>query len=313
MRAFCRSRPALDAHGAEWVAGDVTDPSALARAARGCDAAVHAAALYSYDRRARAEMEAVNVGGTRALLDACARASVRRVVVTSSSATCGPVPGRPATEADRPPEWELSVPYKRTKLAAERVALAAAGRDGLEVVCVNPTTVVGEGDARPTPSGKLLRDLVEGRIDAYLRRGGINVVSVLDVASGHALALEHGRSGRRYILGGDDLSLRDAFAIALDAVGRRPPRWPLPWAPVYGLAIAADALSRLTGRPPRMLVRDEVLLSRMPLHFSSERARRELGYEPRPAARALADAARWFDARRARRPAGLLSFAALSR
>ncbi|MGH3411771.1 MAG: NAD-dependent epimerase/dehydratase family protein [Marmoricola sp.] len=316
VRAYCRHEPPAAAGADEWVRGDVTDRPALARAARGCDAAVHAAALYSYDRRATAEMEAINVGGTRALLDACAGAGVRRVAVTSSSATCGPVPGRPATEEDGPPEWELRVPYKRTKLAAEHLALAAAGRDGLEVVCVNPTTVVGEADTRPTPSGQLLRDLVQGRIDAYLHGGGINVVSVLDVARGHALALERGRSGARYILGGDDLSLRDAFAIVLQAVGRRPPRWPLPWAPIYGLAVAADLVGRLTGHPPRMLNRDEVLLSRVPLHFSSDRARRELGYEPRPAAEALTAAARWFAQRSAehaaaggasplgRRPAG---------
>ncbi|MGH2875399.1 MAG: NAD-dependent epimerase/dehydratase family protein, partial [Solirubrobacteraceae bacterium] len=279
VRAFCRHEPPAHARASEWHAGDLTDHEAVARAAGGCRLAVHAAALYSYERSRAAQMEAVNVGGTRALLEACARAGVQRVLVTSSSATCGPVPGRQATEADSPPDWELRVPYKRTKLSAERLAQAAT-RDGLDVVCVNPTTVVGEGDTRPTPSGKLLRDLVEGRIDAYLRRGGINVVSVRDVAHGHALALEHGRSGRRYILGGDDLSLREAFAIALEAVGRRPPRWPLPWAPVYGLAVAADAVGRLVGHQPRMLVRDEVLLSRVPLHFSSARARRELGYEP---------------------------------
>jgi dihydroflavonol-4-reductase len=296
VRAFCRSEPPAAANATEWVAGDVRDLAALRAAAAGCECAVHAAALYSYARADARSMEEINVHGTRNLLEACARAGVRRVLVTSSSATCGPVRGRPACESDRPPAWELAVPYKRTKLAAERLALdaVAAGRD---VICVNPTTTVGPGDLKPTPSGKMIRDLVAGRMRGCLRGAGLNVVSVADVACGHRLALERGRSGERYILGGEDMWLREAFAAALRAVGRRPPRISLPWAPVYGAAVALAWLLRLADREPGLLVADEVRLARLPLFFSSEKARRELGYRPGPAAAALEAAARWFAAR----------------
>jgi dihydroflavonol-4-reductase len=254
---------------------------------------VHAAALYSYRRADAPLMEAVNVEGTRNVVEASRSAGVRRLLVTSSSATCGPVAGRPATELDGPPEWELVVPYKRTKLAAERLALAAAG-DGLDVICVNPTTVVGPGDRQPSPSGKMIRDLVEGRMYGYLRGSGINVVAVEDVARGHALALAGGRSGERYILGGDDLPVEEAFAIALAAVGRKPPRFAVPWPLVYGAAQATDVAMRLAHREPKLLILDEVRLARLPLFFSSDKARAELGYAPGPAADALAAAARWF-------------------
>jgi dihydroflavonol-4-reductase len=272
----------------------VTDGPALARAVRGCEGVVHAAALYSYSRVDAAAMEAVNVQGTSNVLEAAARGGVRRVLVTSTSATCGPVPGRPANENDSPPRWELRVPYKRTKLAAERNALKAGA------ACVNPTTVVGAGDRSPTPSGKMIRDLVEGRIGGYMRGGGLNIVAVEDVARGHALALEHARPGERYILGGDDLRLRDVFAYALKALGRSAPRLAVPWSAAYGAAVLAGAAGRLIGREPRLLVLDEVRLARLPLFFSSAKARDELGYVSRPAADALAAAASWFGERRAR-------------
>jgi dihydroflavonol-4-reductase len=291
VRAFCRSEPAVS----DWVRGDVTDPDAITRACEGCEAVVHTAALYSYSRTDAPQMEAVNVEGTRNVLDAADRAGIRKVLVTSSSATCGPVAGRPATEQDGPPAWELRVPYKRTKLAAERIALDRGA------VCVNPTTVVGPEDRGPTPSGKMIRDLVEGRIRAYMRGAGINVVAVEDVARGHALALARGTPGERYILGGEDLSLHHAFTLALEAVGRLPPRVPVPWFGAYGAALVADAIGHLTGREPSLLILDEVRLARVPLFFSSDKARSQLAYVPRPAAEALGAAARWFAARRATR------------
>ena len=294
VRAFCRSAPPPGARVAEWICGDVTDGPAVARAARGCEAVIHAAALYSYSRADARAMEAVNVDGTRNVLEAATRGGIVRVLLTSTAATCGPVRGRPATERDDPPRWELGVAYKRTKVAAERLALSAGA------TCVNPTTVVGTGDRRPTPSGKMIRDLVEGRIGGYMRRGGLNVVSAEDVARGHALALERARPGERYILGGEDLWLRDVFALALKALGRSAPRLAVPWSAAYGAAVLADAVGRLIAREPRLLVLDEVRLARMPLFFSSAKARAELGYTSRPAADALAAAATWFCERLAR-------------
>ncbi len=294
VRAFCRSQPPPGARVAEWVCGDVTDGPAVARALRGCQAVVHTAALYSYSRVDALAMESVNVEGTRNVLEAGARAGIGRVLVTSSSATCGPVAGRPATEQDSPPRWELHVPYKRTKLSAERLALSAGA------ACINPTTVVGAGDRLPTPSGRMIRDLVEGRIRGYLRGAGLNIVAVEDVARGHALALERARPGERYILGGDDLWLREVFTLALKALGRRGPRLAVPWTAVYGAAVVADAAGRLVNREPRLLVLNEVRLARLPLFFSSAKARRELGYVSRPAADALSAAAQWFGERLAR-------------
>src|SRR5581483_1246033 len=144
---------------------DLLDRPALERAVRGCEAVVHVAALYSYTADGRA-LERVNVDGTRALLEASVRAGVRRFLFTSTAGTCGPVPRRRATEADAPPAWELSVPYKRTKLAAERLVLAAAAR-GLEAVVVNPTTPVGDGDRRPTPTGAMIANVARRRYRGF--------------------------------------------------------------------------------------------------------------------------------------------------
>ncbi len=173
----------------DWV--DVRDGLALERAVRGCEAVVHVAALYSFTASA-SEIEAVNVGGTRNVIAACRAAGVRRLVHTSSAGTCGPVEGRAPAEEDSPPPWELGVPYKRTKLEAERLVLAAA-LDGLEALSVNPTTPIGEGDDAPTPTGRMVRAVACGRYRATLRSGGLNLVDVRDVARGHVLALERGR------------------------------------------------------------------------------------------------------------------------
>jgi len=261
---------ALDEAGhavrSEWA--DVRDPAALLRAVEGSDAVVHVAALYSYSAPAR-ELEEVNVGGTENVIAACRAAGVRRLVYTSSAGTCGPVPGRPATEDDRPPSWELRVPYKRTKLEAEQLVLAAAS-NGLEALCVNPTTPIGEGDDVPTPTGSMVRRVASGRYRATLRSGGLNLVDVHDVARGHVLAVEHGRIGERYILGGTDLTLEEVFALIARAAGRRPPRLRVPHA-------AARALGLLG-----LANRHEVALARLPAWFSSAKARLELGYEPSP-------------------------------
>jgi dihydroflavonol-4-reductase len=274
------------------VVGDVVGAEAVAQAADGCDAIFHLAALYSYARRDAAAMLRVNIEGTRAVLDAAARVGVKRVVMTSSCATCGPVPGRPATEDDHPPAWELGIAYKRSKIDSEELAFAAA-RDGLDVVVVNPTTPVGPGDARPTPTGAMVAGVASGRIRAYTATA-INVVDVRDVAAGHLLAHERGRSGERYLLGGEDVSLRDAFAMIARHAGRTPPRVGVPWRFALGAAWAADRGLRLVGREPKLLNLDETRLARLPMTFSCAKAQRELGYTFRPADEAFADAVAWF-------------------
>jgi dihydroflavonol-4-reductase len=258
---------------------DLLDPDGLDRVLRGCDALVHVAALYSYERADEDALARVNIEGTRTILAAAARAGVRRIVHTSTAGTCGPVAGRPATEADGPPEWELTVPYKRTKLEAERLALAA------EAIVVNPTTPVGDGDLRPTPTGAMVRGVAAGRIRGYVPTTGLNVVDVRDVALGHALALEHGRPGERYLLGGTDISLGDLFALIAEIAGRPRPRLRVP----YSAARAAAALGFVN--------RNEVALARLPMFFSSEKAERELGYRPGPIEPALARAVTGYVAR----------------
>jgi len=239
---------------------DLLDGAGLERAMRGCDAVLHVAALYSYDRRDEAGLARVNIEGTKTVLGAAARAGVGRIVHTSTAGTCGPVAGRPATEDDGPPDWELAVPYKLTKLAAERLALAAGA------VVVNPTTPVGEGDTRPTPTGRMIRGIARGRYLGYVPTTGLNVVDVRDVAAGHVLALEHGRPGERYLLGGEDVWLGDFFAAVAAAAGRPRPRLRVPYAAVR----AAAAL--------RLVNANEAALARLPMFFISERAERELGY-----------------------------------
>jgi dihydroflavonol-4-reductase len=266
---------ALEAAGHEVAREfvDVRDGPGITRAMQDCDAVVHVAALYSYTADA-AEMEAVNVEGTRNVVAACRAAGVGRLVHTSTAGTCGPVAGRAATEEDEPPDWELAVPYKRTKLAAERLVLAAAD-DGLDALCVNPTTPVGEGDTAPTPTGRMVRGVGSGRYRATLRSGGLNLVDVRDVARGHVLALDRGRPGERYLLGGVNLTLAEAFALIARAAGRRPPRLRLPYAAARALALAGVAN------------RNEVALARLPAWFDSGKAQRELGYEPGPIEPAL--------------------------
>ena len=249
----------------EWI--DLADRGRLRAAIAGCDSVFHLAALYSYDATMAAH-ERVNVEGTRTVVELCQELGVRRLVHTSTCGTCGPVPGRPATEEDFPPAWELAVAYKRTKLAAERIVLDAA-RNGLDAVVVNPTTPVGDGDRVPTPTGRMVEGVASGRYRAYVDTG-INIVDVRDVARGHLLAWERGRCGERYLLGGADLSLADVFAVIAELAGLRRPRLRVPHAVARGLAHAGLAN------------RDEVLLARLPMYFSWAKAARDLGSSPGP-------------------------------
>jgi dihydroflavonol-4-reductase len=245
---------------------DLEDAEGLRRAVAGCDAVFHVAALYSYD--APGELfDRINVDGTRNVVEACLKQGVQRLVHTSTAGTCGPVPGREATEEDGPPDWELAVPYKRTKLAAERLVLAAAAQ-GLDAVVVNPTTPVGPGDRKPTPTGRMIAGVATGRIPAYLAGTGLNVVDVRDVARGHILAYEMGARGERYLLGGENLALSELFARIASIAGRPAPRIRIPYA-----AARLAATVRLANP-------DEVRLARVPMYFSSEKAQTKLGYMP---------------------------------
>lgn len=247
---------------------DLLDAPALERVMDGCEAVVHVAALYSYEAPEEA-LRRANVDGTRNVLEAAARAGVRRLVHTSTAGTCGPVEGRRATEADAMPAWEQSVPYKRTKLAAERLALIAGA------VVVNPTAPMGAGDERPTPTGRMVAGVARRRLRGYLPGTGLNVVDVRDVARGHSLALEHGRAGQRYLLGGVDMPLGELFARIAALAGVSPPSVRVP----YALVQAAAAVG--------LINRHEVRLARLPMYFDSAKAERELGYRAGPVEPAL--------------------------
>ena len=284
----------LRAISVESAIGDLTDAPSLQRAVEGCEAVFHAAADYRLWVPDPQAMYRANVEGTRNLLEAARRAGVRRIVYTSSVACIGlPSDGTAGTE-DTPVSLESMVGhYKRSKFLAEQVALEAAAA-GAPVVIVNPAAPVGPRDIKPTPTGQILLDAALGRTPAYVDTG-LNIVHVDDVAAAHVLAFHHGRIGERYILGGENLPLRDILIEITRLAGRSPPRVKLPHGLVLPIAYLAEGFARLSGRSTRVTV-DSVRMARKRMYFSSEKAMRELGYGYRPAHLAFADALEWFRA-----------------
>jgi dihydroflavonol-4-reductase len=278
----------------EVVEGDLLVPASLSAAVAGCELLHHVAADYRLWVPRPEVLYETNVQGTGQLLRAAAAAGVRRIVYTSSVATLGSNPdGSPADE-DTPVALEQMVGhYKRSKYLAEAAVMALVREQGLPVVIVNPSTPVGPGDIKPTPTGRLVRDAAAGRIPAFVDTG-LNIVHVDDVALGHLLAEAHGQVGRRYVLGGENLSLREILAIIAGCTGRPAPRIELPRAPLYPLAWLAETYARLTGGPEPQLTLDGLRMSRKRMWFRSTRAASELGYRARPAREALADAVAWF-------------------
>jgi dihydroflavonol-4-reductase len=274
------------------VEGDLTDASSLQRAAQGCEALFHVAADYRLGARDPSQLYRANVDGTRNVLDAARRGGVQRIVYTSSVATIGiPGGGTPGDEQTPNSIENMIGHYKRSKYLAEDVAREAA-REGLSVVIVSPSTPVGPGDLKPTPTGQLVLDAAAGRMPAYVDTG-LNIVHVDDVANGHLLAYERGTAGERYILGGQDMSLRDILAMISGLVGRAPPRVRLPYGVVLPIAYLAEGFAKLTGHSGRITL-EGVRMSRKHMFFSSAKAARELGYAWRPPVEAFEDAIRWF-------------------
>lgn len=277
---------------AEIVEGDLTDTASLYRACAGCEALFHVAADYRTWVPRPAEIYHANVDGTRAILQAAVDAKMQRVVYTSSVATLGiPGDGTPGDETTPVTLADMVGHYKRSKFMAEEVAHEFV-RGGAPVVIVNPSTPIGPRDIKPTPTGRIVVDAASGRMPAYVDTG-LNIAHVDDVAEGHWLAFQKGRIGERYVLGGYDMSLRKILAMIADIVGRKPPSIRLPHTAVLPVAYVAEALARLTGIKPVATV-EEVRMSKKLMFFSCEKARRELGYSPRPARQALEDAVRWF-------------------
>ncbi len=290
-----RNLTGLDAELAE---GDLTDAASVRRAVEGCRYVLHVAADYRLWVPDAAAMLTANVEGTRTVMRAAMAAGVERVVYCSSVAALGLNPdGRPADEATPVTEQDMIGAYKRSKFLAERAVLALVD-EGLPAVIVNPAAPVGPRDIRPTPTGKMILDAASGRIPAFVDTG-LNVVHVDDVAEGHALALERGAVGERYILGSENLMLGDLLALVAQSVGRRPPTIRLPMGLIWPIAVAAEGVARATGIEP-MVTRDTARMARKRMFFSSAKAASALGYAPRPARAAIADAVAWF------REAGML-------
>jgi dihydroflavonol-4-reductase len=276
----------------EVAEGDLTDLKSLQHAARGCIGLFHVAADYRLGAPDPEQLYRVNVEGTRNILDAASRAGVQRIVYTSSVATIGiPADGTPGDEATPNSLQNMIGHYKRSKYVAEEVVQKAADA-GTSIVIVSPSTPVGPGDVKPTPTGQLVLDAAAGRMPAYVDTG-LNIVHVDDVAAGHLLAYERGKPGERYILGGQDMTLREILGMVSSLVGRPPPRVRLPYGVVLPIAYLAEGYARLTGRSGRITL-EGVRMSRKRMFFSSAKAARDLGYTFRPPVEAFKDAIRWF-------------------
>jgi dihydroflavonol-4-reductase len=277
---------------AELAEGDLTDPASLARAADGCRFLFHVAADYRLWVPDPAAMMRANVDGTRALLLAAQSRGVEKIVYCSSVAALG-LTGTtaPADETTPVEPGRIVSVYKQSKYQAEQAVLALVRDHAVPAVIVNPSTPVGPRDIKPTPTGKMIRDAAFGRMPAYVD-SGLNIVHVDDVAEGHALALERGVIGEKYILGGQDFSLGDVFAMAARAGGHTPPRLQLPIGPLIPVALVCEFLGRFGIEP--VVTRETLAMARKKMFFSSAKAVRELGYAPRPALEAVAEAVGWF-------------------
>lgn len=280
---------------AEVVTGDLTDESSLVKAAVGCRYVLHVAADYRFWVPDPDAMLRANVDGAVAMVRAAARAGAERIVHCSSVAALGQIgDGTPASETTPTHEEDFVGIYKRSKYMAEKAVLELARRDGMPVVVVNPAAPVGPRDIKPTPTGKMIRDAAAGRVPAYIDTG-LNIVHVDDVAEGHVLALEKGRVGERYVLGGENMLLKDILSLVSNVVHRRPPVIRLPEAVVWPAALVMEKLANVTGITP-MMTRDHLKMARKKMFYSSEKAMTELGYRPRPVRSAVEDAVAWFRA-----------------
>lgn len=302
LRLLARStsnRRNLTGLDAEIVTGDLTDPASLRKACAGCRYVVHVAADYRFWVPDPQAMLRANVEGTQAMMRAAAQAGAERIVHCSSVAALGLIgDGTPADEDTPVRESDFIGVYKRSKYLAERAVQELAAKEAVPVVIVNPAAPVGPRDIKPTPTGKMILDAAAGRMPAYIDTG-LNIVHVDDVGEGHALALEKGRVGERYILGGENLELREILSMVAQAAGKRPPVIRLREEWVWPVALGMEAFARVTGIPP-LVTRDHLRMARKKMFFSSAKAQRELGYAPHPARVAIQDAVNWF------REAGML-------
>ena len=296
MRLLVRSSSNLrniEGLRADRVLGDLRDPTSLEKAMAGCEVVFHVAADYRLWVRDPNEMYRSNVEGTRAILEAARKNGVRRVVYTSSVATIGFTRnGCPANEDSPVSLADMIGHYKRSKFMAEQLALEA-GRSGLEVVVLNPTTPVGDHDVKPTPTGRIVVDFLKRKFPAYVETG-LNLVDVRECARGHVTALDKGKSGERYILGGENLTLKQILDKLAKITGLPSPMLKLPYIFAYAAGMADEIVTgRLRGREPRATI-DTVRMGAKKMFASSDKAERDLGWKIVPVESALRRAAEWF-------------------
>jgi dihydroflavonol-4-reductase len=285
----------LEGLNAETATGDLRDPASLEKAMAGCDAVFHVAADYRLWLRDPQEMYRSNVAGTRAILEAARKNNVQRIVYTSSVATVGFTShGQPADEDSPVSIADMIGHYKRSKFMAEQLALEA-GRGGMHVVTVNPTTPIGEQDIKPTPTGRIVVDFLKRKFPAYVETG-LNLVDVRECARGHARAFEKGRSGERYILGGENLTLKQILDKLGKITGLPSPRMKLPYVFAFAAGVIDEAITGgILKREPRATV-DTVRMGKKKMFATSAKAERELGWRIVPVDGALQRAVEWFRA-----------------
>jgi dihydroflavonol-4-reductase len=287
---------ALEGTKVDTFEGDLRDAGSLERAMKGVRRVFHVAADYRLWTRNPEELYETNVEGTRKLLEAAGRAGVERVVYTSTVATIAvPQPHAGGALPNEDTHAELSQMighYKRSKYLAELEAIKAAG-SGVPVVIVNPTAPVGPGDWKPTPTGRIVVDFLNGKMPAYVDTG-LNMVAVENVAAGHLLAAEKGRIGERYILGARNMTLKGILDALSAITGHPAPRLRLPHAVALAAGYADEFYSRLAGREPKIPV-EGVKMSRHRMFVESDKAERELGYKATPVEAALERSVRWYE------------------
>ncbi len=277
----------------EIVEGDLQDPHSLKKAVRGCQGVYHVAAHYALWAQDPSTFYKVNVEGTKHLFRAAQEAGVERIVYTSTIGAIGlPTDGGLGHEGLFPSEGQLSGDYKRSKFLAEQEVLNMA-QNGLPVVIVNPTAPVGERDVKPTPTGKIIVDFMKGLMFAYIETG-MNLIDVDDVAVGHVRAMERGRIGERYILGNQNLMLREICQMLSPLTGVSAPRVRLPWKWIIPLAhVNTWIANHVTHKTPRIPL-EGVRMAKYRMHYDCTKARNELDLPQTSVETALKKAVGWF-------------------
>jgi dihydroflavonol-4-reductase len=295
VRALARPTSRLDVLNGlpvDMVYGDLRDPNSLLPLVDGVSVLYHVAADYRLWSPNSSDLYESNVDGTTNILSAAAAAGVTKVVYTSTVGCLGiPKDGNPGDETTSVEFADMVGHYKKSKYIAEQVALQFA-RNGMPLVIVNPSTPIGPGDHKPTPTGKIIVDFLNGKIPAYVDTG-LNLIDVRDTAIGHILAAEKGRIGEKYILGARNLTLKQILEIVALMYGKHAPKVKIPYKFAYFVGFVSTAWSHVTHCPPGIAL-ESVKMARKKMFFSSEKAVHELGLPQSPVENSIADAVHWF-------------------